>query len=78
MRRMGVAPYSLRLLRWAASLPGAELPARIPIVRRFAGRGLRLTPTALVDLLLRAGPYGDLFGLRRGGLWGPANPVSVS
>jgi anaerobic selenocysteine-containing dehydrogenase len=36
---------------------------------RLAGRaGIRLSPRRLVDLLLRVGPKGDLFGLRRGGL----------
>lgn len=49
-RRIGIAPYSARPLRWLARL------------------GVRLKPTALVDLLLRTGPRGDLFGLRRGGL----------
>ncbi|MCX6399256.1 MAG: molybdopterin-dependent oxidoreductase [Propionibacteriales bacterium] len=31
-------------------------------------RGLRLTPRRLMTMLLRTGPYGDRFGLRRGGL----------
>jgi anaerobic selenocysteine-containing dehydrogenase len=36
---------------------------------RWAGRaGIRLTPERLVDLILRAGPGGDWFGLRRGRL----------
>jgi anaerobic selenocysteine-containing dehydrogenase len=36
---------------------------------RAAGRiGLRLSPERIVDLLLRTGPRGDWFGLRRGGL----------
>lgn len=36
---------------------------------RIAGRaGVRLSPRRLVELLLRTGPKGDLFGLRRGGL----------
>ena len=33
-----------------------------------AGLGIKLSPRRLVDLLLRIGPKGDLFGLRRGGL----------
>ena len=39
-------------------------------VARILGRvpGLRPTPRRLADLLLRTGPRGDLFGLRRGGL----------
>jgi formate dehydrogenase len=36
---------------------------------RWAGRlGVRFKPPTLIDLLLRTGPRGDLFGLRRGGL----------
>jgi len=36
---------------------------------RALGRlGIRITPRRLVDLGLRLGPQGDLFGLRRGGL----------
>jgi formate dehydrogenase len=36
---------------------------------RQAGRlGVRFSPRRLVDLILRTGPKGDLFGLRRGGL----------
>jgi anaerobic selenocysteine-containing dehydrogenase len=49
-RRIGIAPYSVPLLRAAA---------------RF---GLRPKPRNLVDLAIRLGPYGDLFGLRRNGL----------
>ena len=37
-------------------------------LRRLARLGLRLRPKQLADLLLRTGPNGDLFGLRRGGL----------
>jgi anaerobic selenocysteine-containing dehydrogenase len=37
-------------------------------LRRLARLGLRLRPERLADLLLRTGPSGDLFGLRRGGL----------
>jgi formate dehydrogenase len=36
---------------------------------RALGRlGLRLSPQRLIDLAIRTGPKGDLFGLRRGGL----------
>ncbi|MCB0874799.1 MAG: molybdopterin-dependent oxidoreductase [Solirubrobacterales bacterium] len=36
---------------------------------RWAGRaGIKLSPRTLMDLLLRVGPEGDRFGLRRGGL----------
>jgi anaerobic selenocysteine-containing dehydrogenase len=37
-------------------------------LRRLARLGLRLRPEQLADLLLRTGPSGDLFGLRRRGL----------
>jgi anaerobic selenocysteine-containing dehydrogenase len=43
-------------------------PYSLPALRRLARLGLRLTPRRLVDLLLRTGPRGDLFGLRRSGL----------
>lgn len=49
-RRIGIAPYSVPLLRAAAKF------------------GLRPKPRTLVDLAIRLGPYGDLFGLRRNGL----------
>ena len=41
---------------------------RLDILLGNAGILGVLTPRRLVDLLLRAGPKGDLFGLRRGGL----------
>jgi anaerobic selenocysteine-containing dehydrogenase len=37
-------------------------------MRRLGRLGKAITPTRLVDLLLRTGPQGDWFGLRRGGL----------
>jgi anaerobic selenocysteine-containing dehydrogenase len=37
-------------------------------LRLLAKLGLRLGPESLVDLLIRSGPHGDRFGLRRGGL----------
>jgi anaerobic selenocysteine-containing dehydrogenase len=37
-------------------------------LRMLARLGLRLSPWRLIDLLLRLGPRGDRFGLRRGGL----------
>jgi anaerobic selenocysteine-containing dehydrogenase len=43
-------------------------PYSLPALRRLARLGLRLTPQRLVDLLIRTGPRGDLFGLRRSGL----------
>jgi formate dehydrogenase len=52
-----------------------EISRRIGVVAssvwaaRLLGKfGVRLSPTRLVDLLLRSGPKGDWFGLRRGGL----------
>lgn len=39
-----------------------------PILRWLERRGLRLTPQKMMNALLRIGPYGDRFGLRRGGL----------
>jgi anaerobic selenocysteine-containing dehydrogenase len=43
-------------------------PYSLPALRRLARLGLRVTPQRLVDLLIRTGPRGDLFGLRRSGL----------
>ncbi|TCJ97654.1 formate dehydrogenase [Nocardia alba] len=40
-------------------IPGAKLLARI---------GIRFSPAQLIDLAVRLGPHGDLFGLRRKGL----------
>ncbi|MFB8009124.1 molybdopterin-dependent oxidoreductase [Nocardia sp. NPDC056000] len=58
--RIGVQPFVIGpkaaggLLSRLRGLPG--------------GRAARPTPRLLVDLAVRTGPYGDLFGLRRGGL----------
>jgi formate dehydrogenase len=57
-RRAGIPLF---LPPWAARL---SAPVRA-LGRRV---GLRMTPWLLVDLLLRTGPHGDRFGLRRGGL----------
>jgi formate dehydrogenase len=43
-------------------------PYSVPPLRWLAKLGVRLSPRTLVDLLLRTGPRGDLFGLRRSGL----------
>jgi anaerobic selenocysteine-containing dehydrogenase len=43
-------------------------PYSAPGLRMLAKLGLRLTPRQLIDLVLRVGPAGDLFGLRRKGL----------
>ena len=37
-------------------------------LRQLGRFGIKLSPRRLIDLLLRTGPKGDLFGLRRGGL----------
>ena len=39
-----------------------------PVLCWLERRGLRLTPQRMMNLLLRMGPYGDRFGLRRRGL----------
>ncbi len=44
------------------------VPSSVWAARLLGKLGVRLSPRRLVDLLLRAGPQGDLFGLRRGGL----------
>ena len=43
-------------------------PASLPAVRGLGRLGVRLSPRRTMDLMLRAGPRGDRFGLRRGGL----------
>jgi anaerobic selenocysteine-containing dehydrogenase len=43
-------------------------PYSLPALRRLARLGIRVKPWRLVDLLLRMGPGGDLFGFRRSGL----------
>ncbi|HEX2416490.1 MAG TPA: molybdopterin-dependent oxidoreductase [Thermoleophilaceae bacterium] len=43
-------------------------PYSAPPLRRLAKLGVRLRPEQVADLLLRTGPHGDRFGLRRGGL----------
>jgi anaerobic selenocysteine-containing dehydrogenase len=43
-------------------------PYSLPALRKLARLGIRIKPRQLVDLLLRTGPAGDLFGLRRSGL----------
>ena len=43
-------------------------PYSMPALRRLARLGVRVTPRRLLDILIRTGPRGDLFGLRRSGL----------
>jgi formate dehydrogenase len=44
------------------------VPSSVWALRQLGRAGVRFSPRRLVDLLLRTGPKGDLFGLRRGGL----------
>jgi anaerobic selenocysteine-containing dehydrogenase len=43
-------------------------PYPVAALRALARLGLRLKPRRMLDLLIRTGPRGDLFGLRRSGL----------
>jgi formate dehydrogenase len=43
-------------------------PYSVGVFRQLTKLGIRPSPRRLVDLLLRTGPKGDLFGLRPGGL----------
>jgi anaerobic selenocysteine-containing dehydrogenase len=43
-------------------------PGAVWLQRALGRAGLRISPRRLIDLGLRLGPGGDLFGLRRGGL----------
>jgi anaerobic selenocysteine-containing dehydrogenase len=43
-------------------------PASVPALRRLGRAGVRISPRTMIDLMLRVGPRGDWFGLRRGGL----------
>ncbi|HEX8745314.1 MAG TPA: molybdopterin-dependent oxidoreductase [Thermoleophilaceae bacterium] len=43
-------------------------PASVPAMQRIGRLGVRISPNTMIDLMLRAGPRGDRFGLRRGGL----------
>lgn len=44
------------------------VPSSAAALRRLGRFGRKLTPQLMFDVLLRLGPYGDRFGLRRGGL----------
>jgi formate dehydrogenase len=44
------------------------VPSSVLAARVLGKIGIKFSPRRLVDLLLRIGPKGDLFGLRRGGL----------
>ncbi|MBF6329111.1 molybdopterin-dependent oxidoreductase [Nocardia transvalensis] len=61
-RRIGVQPFTFGPARPVGKLLSA-VRQRIP-----GGAALRVPPRLLLDMALRTGPYGDLFGLRRGGV----------
>ena len=67
-----VAPRGEAREEWqiidAISRRAKVAPYSVPALRALAKVGVRISPQRLVDLLLRAGPDGDLFGARRGGL----------
>ncbi|MBO0855811.1 MAG: molybdopterin-dependent oxidoreductase [Nocardia sp.] len=44
------------------------VPSSIPEIRRLGALARRIRPKTLFDAMLRMGPFGDRFGLRRGGL----------
>jgi anaerobic selenocysteine-containing dehydrogenase len=44
------------------------VPISIAPLRWLGRAGIRVTPERLIDLMIRVGPRGDRFGLRRGGL----------
>jgi formate dehydrogenase len=48
--------------------PLGVVPSSLRPLRALGRLGVRVRPQLLLDLLLRTGPEGDLFGLRRGGL----------
>jgi anaerobic selenocysteine-containing dehydrogenase len=50
-------------------------PYSLPALRRLARLGVRLSPRQILDLLIRTGPRGDLFGIRRSGLSQAAPPA---
>src|SRR5262249_45030151 len=52
----------------ALARPLGIIPSSVRAVRWLGKLGLRFSPEASVNLLLRVGPDGDLFGLRRSGL----------
>lgn len=51
-------------IAWGIGVP----PYAVAPARALARLGVRPTPRQMVDLLIRTGPKGDWFGLRRGGL----------
>jgi formate dehydrogenase len=65
------APGDARDDWWIIDRIARELgvvPTGLPAAALLARFGIRPRPSTLIDLALRAGKYGDLFGLRRTGL----------
>jgi len=62
----GEARQEWEIFRELAAALGI-VPASAKEIRRLGSLGRRLTPQLLFDLLLRTGPVGDRFGLRRSG-----------
>jgi formate dehydrogenase len=67
-----VAPAGEAREEWevveALSKPLGIVPSSLPALRLLGRLGIRFSPQRLLDGLLRVGPEGDLFGLRRRGL----------
>jgi anaerobic selenocysteine-containing dehydrogenase len=61
--QLGFASITGVLTRWIGTGPAARA-----VLRVIAPAARRLTPQRVIDLLLRTGRDGDLFGLRNGGL----------
>lgn len=65
----GEAREEWRILRDISAAMGI-VPSSVPLLRRLGRIGRAITPRMIVEGMLRTGPAGDRFGLRRGGLNG--------
>jgi anaerobic selenocysteine-containing dehydrogenase len=67
-----VEPYGEARQEWEIIEEISErigvVPSASPAVRRLGKLGIKIKPRRLLDLLLRTGPDGDRFGLRRKGM----------
>ena len=63
----GEARQEWEIVEEIASRVGV-VPSSVLALRLLGRTGIKLSPRRLVDTLLRIGPHGDRFGLRRGGL----------